>query len=112
MPLEGVTVIDLGTLFAAPWIATYMGDFGAEVIKIEHPLGDSLRDFASQKNGVSLWWKLTGRNKKSVTCNLSTPEGQKIVKKLCEKAVWPPLTVSDGTAWPKNTCVCTKEFYS
>ncbi len=86
MPLEGVTVIDLGTLFAAPWIATYMGDFGAEVIKIEHPLGDSLRDFASQKNGVSLWWKLTGRNKKSVTCNLSTPEGQKIIKKLCEKA--------------------------
>ncbi|MBI1724991.1 MAG: CoA transferase, partial [Candidatus Tectomicrobia bacterium] len=45
MPLEGVKVIDVGTLFAGPWIATYMGDFGAEVIKVEHPKGDSLRNF-------------------------------------------------------------------
>ena len=86
MPLEGVKVIDIGTLFAGPWIATYMGDFGAEVIKVEHPKGDSLRNFASMKGGVSLWWKLAGRNKKSVTCDLSSPEGQEIVRRLCREA--------------------------
>lgn len=86
MPLEGVRVIDIGTLFAGPWIATYMADFGAEVIKIEHPRGDSLRNFASQKDGVSLWWKLASRNKKSITCNISSPEGQEILRKLCENA--------------------------
>ena len=86
MPLEGVRVIDIGTLFAGPWIATYMADFGAEVIKIEHPRGDSLRNFASQKDGVSLWWKLASRNKKTITCNISSPEGQDIVRKLCESA--------------------------
>ncbi|MCY4384377.1 MAG: CoA transferase [Nitrospinae bacterium] len=86
MPLEGVRVIDIGTLFAGPWIATYMADFGADVIKIEHPRGDSLRNFASQKDGVSLWWKLASRNKKSITCNISSPEGQEVLRKLCENA--------------------------
>jgi len=86
MPLEGIRVIDAGTLFAGPWIATYMGDFGAEVIKIEHPKGDSLRNFASMKDGVSLWWKLTSRNKKSVTCDISAPEGQEIARRLCREA--------------------------
>ncbi|MBI4250920.1 MAG: CoA transferase [Candidatus Tectomicrobia bacterium] len=86
MPLEGVKVIDVGTLFAGPWIATYMGDFGAEVIKVEHPKGDSLRNFASMKGGVSLWWKLSSRNKKSVTCDISSPEGQEIVRRLCREA--------------------------
>ena len=84
--LEGITVIDIATLFAGPWIATYMADFGAEVIKVEHPRGDSLRGFAPKKDGVSLWWKLTGRNKKSITCDLSKPEGQEILKKLVEGA--------------------------
>lgn len=86
LPLEGVTVVDIGTLFAAPWIATLMADFGANVIKVEHPRGDSLRNFAPLKDGVSLWWKYAGRNKKSVTLNLSSPEGQDILKKLCENA--------------------------
>ncbi len=85
-PLEGVRVIDVGTLFAGPWIATYMADFGAEVVKVEHPRGDSLRNFASQKNGVSLWWKLASRNKKSITCDISAPEGREIVRRLCESA--------------------------
>ncbi|MEE9257529.1 MAG: CoA transferase [bacterium] len=84
--LEGVTVIDIATLFAGPWIATYMADFGADVIKVEHPRGDSLRGFAPKKDGVSLWWKLTGRNKKSITCDLSKPGGQEILKKLVEGA--------------------------
>jgi len=85
-PLQGIKVIDVGTLFAGPWIATYMADFGADVVKIEHPKGDSLRNFASKKNGISLWWKFAGRNKKSVTCNISTKEGQKILKKLCKNS--------------------------
>ena len=85
-PLQGIKVIDVGTLFAGPWIATYMADFGADVLKIEHPKGDSLRNFASKKNGISLWWKFAGRNKKSVTCNISTKEGQKILKKLCKNS--------------------------
>ena len=75
-PLQDVKVIDIGTLFAGPWIATYMADFGADVVKIEHPKGDSLRNFASKKDRVSLWWKFAGRNKKSVTCNISKKEGQ------------------------------------
>ncbi len=86
MPLEGVKVIDVGTLFAGPWIATYMADFGAEVIKVEHPRGDSLRNFASQKDGVSLWWKLASRNKKSITCDISAPEGGEILRALSESA--------------------------
>ncbi len=85
-PLQDVKVIDIGTLFAGPWIATYMADFGADVVKIEHPKGDSLRNFASKKDGVSLWWKFAGRNKKSVTCNISKKEGQEILKKLCKNA--------------------------
>ncbi|MAE06690.1 MAG: CoA transferase [Nitrospinota bacterium] len=84
--LEGVTVVDIGTLFAGPWIATYMADFGAEVIKIEHPRGDSLRNFAPLKDGVSLWWKMAGRGKKSITCDISKPEGLEILNKLCEGA--------------------------
>ena len=86
LPLEGVKVLDIGTLFAGPWVATYMADFGAEVIKVEHPKGDSIRNFAPHKDGVSLWWKLAGRGKKSITCNLSKPEGQEILKKLCARA--------------------------
>lgn len=86
LPLDGIKVLDIGTLFAGPWIATYMADFGAEVIKVEHPKGDSIRNFAPRKDGVSLWWKLAGRGKKSITCDLSKPEGQEILKKLCAGA--------------------------
>ena len=85
-PLEGVKVIDIGILFAGPLIATYMADFGADVVKIEHPKGDALRNFASKKDGISLWWKFAGRNKKSITCNISTKKGQEILKKLCKNA--------------------------
>tara|TARA_Y100000588_G_scaffold170774_1_gene184645 strand:- start:5899 stop:7098 length:1200 start_codon:yes stop_codon:yes gene_type:complete len=85
-PLQGIKVVDVGTLFAGPWIATYMADFGADVVKIEHPKGDSLRNFASKKNGISLWWKFAGRNKKSVTCNISTKKGQEILKNLCKSS--------------------------
>src|SRR4051812_14314983 len=58
MPLAGITIIDAATIFAGPLAATFMGDFGADVIKVEHPeRGDSARNMARRKNGVPLWWK-------------------------------------------------------
>lgn len=77
----------MATLFAGPMAATMMADFGAEVIKIEHPKnGDPVRTHGSSKNGVGLWWKMLARNKKSVTLYLGSPEGQEIFKKLVKDA--------------------------
>lgn len=84
--LEGVKVIDAANLFAGPLAATILGDFGAEVLKVEHPRGDPSRSHGYSKDGVGLWWKMLGRNKKSVTLNLSKPEGQEIFKQLVEEA--------------------------
>jgi crotonobetainyl-CoA:carnitine CoA-transferase CaiB-like acyl-CoA transferase len=67
--------------------ATMLGDFGADVIKIEHPKnGDPVRTHGSSKDGVGLWWKMLARNKKSVTLYLGSPEGQEIFKKLVKDA--------------------------
>ncbi|MGW7555601.1 CoA transferase, partial [Streptomyces rimosus] len=67
-PLTGLRVLDLATLFAGPLAATLLGDFGAEVIKVEHPRRpDPSRGHGPAKDGVGLWWKLLGRNKKTVT---------------------------------------------
>jgi formyl-CoA transferase len=85
-PLEGLKVVDMATLFAGPVIATMMADFGADVIKVEHPRGDNLRSLGWAKDGVSLWWALIGRNKRSVTLNLSDPEGQELAKRLLADA--------------------------
>ena len=82
MPLEGVRVLDMATLFAGPMAATYLADFGAEVLKIEHPKGEPTRSYGRQKNGISLAWKLAGRNKRTITLNCSKPEGQEILLKL------------------------------
>lgn len=74
LPLAGLTVIDAATLFAGPIAATMLGDFGADVIKVEHPTkGDPSRNHGYAKDGIGLWWKLLGRNKKPVTLNLSDP---------------------------------------
>jgi len=82
-PLEGLTVIDAGTTIAGPMAASFLSDFGAEVIKIELPeQGDPTRQWAPKKDGVSLWWKVSGRNKKLITLNLSKPKGQELLKKL------------------------------
>ncbi|MDQ4043549.1 MAG: CoA transferase [Actinomycetota bacterium] len=80
--LEGIKVIDAATLFAGPLAATILGDFGAEVIKVEHPKGDPSRSHGYAKDGIGLWWKMLGRNKRAVTLSMSTPEGAKIFKKL------------------------------
>lgn len=87
LPLEGLKVVDIAVLFASPTISQNMGDFGAEVIKVEHPkLGDSLRSLGAAKNGIPLWWKITNRNKKCVTLDLGKPEGQEIFKQLIADA--------------------------
>jgi formyl-CoA transferase len=84
LPLKGLRVIDASTILAGPMIATYLGDFGAEVIKVEHPNGDPLRQAGRQKEGKSLEWKLVSRNKKPVTLNLGQPEGRELFAKLAK----------------------------
>ena len=83
-PLKSVRVIDAATLFAGPMAATLLGDFGADVIKVEHPRGDPVRNHGYQKDGINLWWKMLGRNKQTVTCNLSTARGQDLMRRLLE----------------------------
>jgi formyl-CoA transferase len=87
MPLEGIKVIELGTLIAGPFCARMLAEFGAEVIKIEAPgIGDPLRKWRKLYQGTSLWWYAQGRNKKSVTLNLREPEAQEIVRRLVKDA--------------------------
>jgi crotonobetainyl-CoA:carnitine CoA-transferase CaiB-like acyl-CoA transferase len=85
-PLQGVKVLDLATLFAGPLAATLLGDFGADVIKIEHPKGDPVRTHGHTKNGINLWWKMIGRNKRAITLNLSHPDAQKVLLDLAARA--------------------------
>lgn len=76
-PLTGLRVLDLATLFAGPLAATMLGDFGAEVVKVEHPeKPDPSRGHGPSKDGVGLWWKVLGRNKRTITLNLSKPGGR------------------------------------
>jgi succinyl-CoA:(S)-malate CoA-transferase subunit B len=85
--LEGLSVLDLATFVAAPVCATLLGEFGAEVIKVEQPgAGDDLRRLGRGTDGVSLWWLSEARNKKSVTCNLRAREGQELIKRLAAQS--------------------------
>ncbi|MFG2140602.1 CaiB/BaiF CoA transferase family protein [Streptomyces sp. NPDC048650] len=82
-PLAGLRVLDLATLFAGPLAATMLGDFGAEVIKVEHPRRpDPARGHGPAKDGVGLWWKLLGRNKKTMTLDLSRPGGRDVLLRM------------------------------
>lgn len=86
-PLQGIKVIEIGTLIAAPFAARLMAEFGAEVIKIEAPgEGDPIRKWRKLHKGTSLWWYLQSRNKKSISINLKAPEGIALVKQLCGDA--------------------------
>ncbi|WP_405781577.1 CaiB/BaiF CoA transferase family protein [Streptomyces sp. NBC_00859] len=85
--LEGLRVLDLATLFAGPLAATLLGDFGAEVIKVEHPRKpDPSRGHGPSKDGVGLWWKLLGRNKRNITLDLSSPGGRDVLLRLAAEA--------------------------
>ncbi|GAC1655474.1 MAG: CoA transferase [Candidatus Dormibacteraceae bacterium] len=85
-PLANVKVLDVASLLAAPVAAMWLADFGAEVIKIEHPKGDAMRSWGSSKDGVPLFWKMVGRNKKAVTLDLHSAKGQDLLKRMVTKA--------------------------
>lgn len=86
-PLAGLKVIDAATLAAGPLVATWLGEFGAEVIKIEQPgSGDPVRQWGAQRDGIGLMWKSLGRNKKSVTLNLRLAEGRGLLRRLVADA--------------------------
>ncbi|TBU71589.1 formyl-CoA transferase [Pseudomonas daroniae] len=87
MALEGIRVIEMGQLIAGPFASKMLGEFGAEVIKIEPPgIGDPLRKWRKIKDGTSLWWHVQSRNKQSLTLNLKEAEGQDIVRRLVAEA--------------------------
>ncbi|ABG92612.1 possible CoA transferase [Rhodococcus jostii RHA1] len=81
-PLHGIRVLDISTVYAAPITAMMLGDYGADVIKIEHPTGDPARTHGARKNGHGLWWKVISRNKTCITLNLGTAEGQQMLRDL------------------------------
>ena len=83
-PLHGIRVVELGQLIAGPFCGQLLGDFGAEVIKVEPPgAGDPMRGWGQ---GAPVWWPVIARNKKSVTLNLREAEGQELLKQLAVKA--------------------------
>ncbi|MGM0718247.1 MAG: CaiB/BaiF CoA transferase family protein [Halobacteriota archaeon] len=86
-PLDGVTVVEAGTMISGNTVGRLLADFGADVIKVEHPAnGDHLRQFGPQKDGVGLWWKYLARNKRSITLNLSTDDGAVVFEDLLSEA--------------------------
>lgn len=87
MPLEGIRVIDASNFLAAPSVSMYLGDLGADVIKVERPGGgDEFRNWGHNVDGVGLYSKVVNRNKRSVTADLRTPLGVDIVKRLLPSA--------------------------
>lgn len=86
-PLQGIRIIEIGTLIAAPFAARLLAEFGADVIKIEAPeSGDPLRKWRKLHEGTSLWWYLQSRNKKSICVNLKSADGVDVVKRLAAEA--------------------------
>lgn len=85
--LADVRVLEVATLFAGPLAATFLGDLGAEVVKIEHPRQpDAARHHGPRKDGVGLWYKIIGRNKRAATLDLASPEGQALFRRLARDA--------------------------
>ena len=84
--LDGIRVLDLATIYAGPLTAAVLGDFGADVIKVEHPRGDPMRTHGASKDGHGLWWKVVSRNKRAVTLDLSGPRGQELLLQLVERS--------------------------
>jgi crotonobetainyl-CoA:carnitine CoA-transferase CaiB-like acyl-CoA transferase len=86
-PLAGIKVIEMGTLIAGPFGARLLAEFGADVIKIEPPKkGDPIRNWRVLHNGTSLWWYVQSRNKKCITLDCGTPEGQAVLRSLLAEA--------------------------
>ena len=86
-PLEGLRVLDVSTILAGPLCCQILGDQGADVIKVEHPvLADGMRGHGPAKEGVPLWWKEISRNKRALALDLSTPEGARVLRALVREA--------------------------
>lgn len=86
-PLAGLRVLDAATILAGPLCCQILGDFGADVIKIEHPVaGDSMRGHGELKDGHPLWWKEISRNKRGIGLSLSVPSGADLFKQLCAQS--------------------------
>ncbi|MGL3149009.1 CaiB/BaiF CoA transferase family protein [Microbacterium sp. A82] len=87
MPLDGIRVIDASSILAGPLACQILGDHGADVIKIEHPIkGDSMRGHGPSKDGVPIWWKEVSRNKRHLALNLGKPEGAEVLKRMVAEA--------------------------
>jgi crotonobetainyl-CoA:carnitine CoA-transferase CaiB-like acyl-CoA transferase len=86
-PLAGVKVVELATLFAGPLATAFLGDFGADVVKVEHPRKpDPARGHGPAKDGVGLWWKVLGRNKRCATLDLAHPDAKPVLARLVRDA--------------------------
>ncbi len=81
-PLHGLRVLDMASLFAAPQVAAILGDFGADVAKLEPPDGDALRHIGLQRDGQSLMWALANRNKRAITLDMDVAEGREVFRRL------------------------------
>jgi len=81
--LDGINVLDLSSLYAGPLIGMTLADFGAEVVKVEHPRGDDARRWGLSKGGVPLWWKVIARSKKLIVLDLNTPGDRQVARRLC-----------------------------
>ena len=86
-PLAGLRVVDVATILAGPLTAQILGDYGADVIKVEHPVkGDGMRGHGLAKDGEPLWWKMIGRNKRNLGLDLNDPAGVKVFRALAATA--------------------------
>jgi len=101
-PLNGIRVLDVATVYAAPITAMLLGDYGADVLKIEHPRGDPARTHGLSKDGYGLWWKVLARNKRAITLNLSHSAGRELLEQLAAGYPVPRL----GTAREVADLIC------
>jgi crotonobetainyl-CoA:carnitine CoA-transferase CaiB-like acyl-CoA transferase len=85
-PLSGLRVLDVSTVLAGPLTCQILGDYGADVIKVEHPRGDSMRGHGRAKDGVPLWWKVIARNKRCIGLYLGDPDGAEVFRRLVATA--------------------------
>src|SRR5205814_5743743 len=100
--LAGLKVVEIATLFAGPLAATFLGDLGADVLKIEHPKQpDPARHHGPSKDGVGLWWKVIGRNKRLATLDLSTADGQRLFRQIARGAA---VVIEDFRPGPRERC--------
>src|SRR5688572_33237013 len=87
-PLADLRVVDISTVIAGPNCARYLADFGADVIKVERPGGDSLREMAwrDPRDGSGLWWQIANRNKRTITLDLKSPADLDVLRRLLDEA--------------------------